>query len=280
MASSTNSKVFLITGTSSGMGHALALTALRRGHKVIATARNASKLSSLVKDGAHALQLDVTWREDRIQQAVDEAVKVYGRIDVLVNNAGMVIEGAIEEMSIAETTQVFQTNLHGPINLINALLPHFRSSHSGTILNIGSLAALSPIPGVAAYSAAKAALATYTEALAMEVKPFDIRAIVMELGYFKTELTVNRIIVEKQVEAYEEMRVGDLASKVAKMHAGNVDRAVDIIVDVATGTGVAEGREVPVRLPLGGSGVGMIRRLCEGNLKMLGAWEDVIRSTD
>ncbi|KAG8895573.1 hypothetical protein FRB99_000457, partial [Tulasnella sp. 403] len=131
---STNQLVWLITGTSSGVGRDLTLEALKRGDKVIATARNTSKIDPALRaNGAELLQLDVTDSLDNLKIVAGRAIGIYGRVDVVVNNAGYVLVGAIEENTPEETFAQFNTNVFGALNVTRAFLPHMRKRKSGTI---------------------------------------------------------------------------------------------------------------------------------------------------
>ncbi|KAK7459579.1 hypothetical protein VKT23_009561 [Stygiomarasmius scandens] len=133
--------VWLITGTSTGIGRDLTLLALKRGDKVIATARgrSLSKLEELKAQGADTLELDVGWPLERLQQLAKDAVAIHGRVDVLVNNAGYFLVGALEENSAEETLQQFNTNVFGALNVTRAFLPHMRERKYGTIVWAGSI---------------------------------------------------------------------------------------------------------------------------------------------
>jgi short-subunit dehydrogenase len=138
------------------------------------------------------LQMDVTSDED-VMGAVNAVIKAESRLDVLVNNAGFGLAGAIEDTSISEARTQFETNLFGPLRLCNAVLPYMRKQHSGLIVNISSIAGLVPLPFQGIYSASKAALESMTEALRLEVLPFGIRVALLEPGDFCTEFTNNRL---------------------------------------------------------------------------------------
>lgn len=134
-------QVWLITGCSTGFGHALALRALERGDKVIATARNASKLESLKAAGADVLALDVTADMETLKEVATKAHSLYGKIDTLINNTGYLIDGAVEETSPEETYDLFNTNVFGTLNLTRAILPYMRARRAGIIANVSSVGA-------------------------------------------------------------------------------------------------------------------------------------------
>jgi NADP-dependent 3-hydroxy acid dehydrogenase YdfG len=157
MATSTEAKVWFITGSSSGFGRALAEVVLNEGEIVVLTARNTETIKDLEKKfsgRAASVKLDVT-RPDEVKKAVSEAIAKFGRIDVLVNNAGFGIIGAVEEVSDAEARHLFDTNVFGVLNVTRAVLPHMRQQQSGHILNISSMGGFVGVLGSGIYCASK-----------------------------------------------------------------------------------------------------------------------------
>ena len=188
--------VVVITGCSSGFGMLAALEFARRGDSVYATMRNTAKADRL-RTGAEAagvavevLQLDVNDIRS-VGAAIEEVIRREGRIDVLVNNAGIGIEGAVEDFDDDEVLAVFETNLFGVIRVTRAVLPHMRSQGSGTIVTVGSLngKVASPFSGI--YSASKHAVEALSDALYYELQPFGIRVVLIEPGGFETEIETN-----------------------------------------------------------------------------------------
>ncbi|KAJ3562735.1 hypothetical protein NP233_g9391 [Leucocoprinus birnbaumii] len=157
MASISTPLVWLITGTSSGIGRLLAIAALNRGDKVIATARarSVSQLDDLKERGAETLELDVTASIPDLQTAAAKAIRIYGKIDVLVNNAGYILVGAIEENSPEETLNQFNTNVFGALNVSRAFLPYMRERRTGTVIFIGSIGGWRSVPNAGLYAATK-----------------------------------------------------------------------------------------------------------------------------
>lgn len=181
-------KTWLITGTSSGLGKWLATEALRQGNKVILTARNRAEIEELARQypqTALAERLDVT-EEASIRGAIQAGLEKFGRIDVLVNNAGYALRGAAEECSLAEVRQEFDVDFFGPVRCIQAVLPHMRKMRSGLIINYSSIAALSYTAGSPFYSAAKSALEAFSDSMRLEVEPLGIKVMVVEPGPFHT----------------------------------------------------------------------------------------------
>lgn len=181
-------KVYFITGTSSGFGRALAETVLQRGDQVVLTARNPEHVSDLVEhypDHALAVRLDITNNDER-RAAIKAALKRFGRLDVLVNNAGRGSLGAAEEFSTAQIRAQMEVNFFAAIEMIRAVLPVMRRQKGGHILNMSSIGGRVNIGGFALYGAAKFALEGFSEALRDEVAPLGIRVTLVEPGAFRT----------------------------------------------------------------------------------------------
>ena len=174
-------RVVLITGCSSGIGRALAEEYLKRGDRVVATARNPESLADLVGDECLALALDVTDGAS-IDRAVTESVEWAGRIDILVNNAGYALVGPMAEIAIGDLRRQFETNVLGAVEMIQAVVPHMAAAGGGCIVNIGSVSSLLATPFGGAYSASKAALHLLSDALRPEVAPFGIHVLVVRAG--------------------------------------------------------------------------------------------------
>jgi NAD(P)-dependent dehydrogenase (short-subunit alcohol dehydrogenase family) len=182
-------KVVLVTGAGRGMGVDIARAALGAGHRVVATARNAQKVTDAL--GSHddllAVALDVT-DSASVQTAVDAAVERFGRIDVLVNNAGNFYAGFFEEISPEDFRAQVDTNLFGPLNVTRAVLPVMRAQRSGLVVTISSTAGLIGQEFCTAYAASKFALEGFMESLTPEVAPYGIHTMVVEPGFFRTDL--------------------------------------------------------------------------------------------
>lgn len=182
-------KIVLITGASSGIGKAIAEHLSGKGHTVFGTSRDVKKATA--KMGFEMIDLDVT-KPDSIQKAVGYVIEKSGRIDVLVNNAGMGIAGPLEEIPEVEIKRVFETNLFGPINVMKAALPHMRKQGDGLIVNITSIAGYMGLPFRGVYSATKGALELVTESVNMEVKSQGIRVVNLAPGDFATNIASGR----------------------------------------------------------------------------------------
>jgi len=182
------SKVVLVTGASSGIGKSIATFLSEKGYKVYGTSRNPKNMENF---SFELIALDVL-KVDTINSAIDLIIRKEGRLDVLVNNAGMGITGPIEDTPTDEMRAVFNTNLFGAIDVMKAALPQMRKQKSGTIVNVTSIAGYMGLPFRGLYSATKGALETITEATSMEVKPFGIKVVNVAPGDFATNIAAGR----------------------------------------------------------------------------------------
>lgn len=200
------SKVYFITGTSSGFGKALAEAALERGERVVLAARKLSDVEELIsryKDNAFAVSLDVTDESER-RAAVKAALVKFGRIDVLANIAGVGSLGAAEEFSSEQIRRQFEVNFFGVIELTREILPVMRKQKSGHILNLTSVGGLASVGGFSLYCATKFAVEGFSEALRDEVKPLGIKVTIVEPGAFRTEFAgASNVRPEKRIEDYK-----------------------------------------------------------------------------
>ena len=209
----SNSKVAVVTGSSSGIGLETALVLAENGFKTYATMRNVSKASNILDRAQRknlpieVLELDVN-SDKSVRQAVEKIVKAEGRIDVLVNNAGYALVGAVEEVSADEVKDQYETNVLGVFRTIREVLPTMRKQRSGTIINISSVAGLIGFVGMGAYVSTKFAIEGLTQSLRMELAPFGIRALVIEPGVIRTNILNSSPIAKKaqsKDSAYKEM---------------------------------------------------------------------------
>ncbi|MEZ0487658.1 SDR family oxidoreductase [Fibrella aquatica] len=182
------SKVVLITGASTGLGESIATYLARRGFIVYGTSRQAG----LSKDSVHMLTMDVIDPQS-IQQVVDQILQQEGRLDVLINNAGLGIAGPVELLSLTDVERVFDTNVFGVIRMVQSALPIMRQQRSGLIINISSIAAEAGLPYRGAYSASKAAVERLTEALRLELTPFGVQVCSVQPGGTRTDINKNRL---------------------------------------------------------------------------------------
>jgi NAD(P)-dependent dehydrogenase (short-subunit alcohol dehydrogenase family) len=243
-------KVWFITGTSSGFGRALAEEVLAQGNKVIATARKPEVLHDLIEkypETARAVKLDVTNLEE-VQHSIQQALEEFGRIDVLVNNAGYGLVGAIEEASNEQVKRQFDTNVFGVLNVTREALPILRKQKYGHIVNIGSMVGFTAFPSFGYYSATKFALEGLSEALAAEVAPLGITTTIVEPGAFNTGYSSRALVYgeNRLPEVYpstEEMT--GAFSHVDSRAVGDPLKAVRVIIEAV------ESENPPFRLPIG-----------------------------
>jgi NADP-dependent 3-hydroxy acid dehydrogenase YdfG len=216
MSESNDPRVFFITGCSTGIGRALALEARSRGHRVFATARRVESLAELEAQGVETSTLDVT-RPETITEAIATAIQGAGRIDVLVNNAGLSAFGPLVELPLEELRRVFDTNVLGLMAVTQAAFPHMADARSGLIVNVGSVVGHLPTPFAGIYCASKSAVHMLSDVLRMEVAPFGIRVLVVEPGGVKSS------IADSGARGIE--RFADASSRYRKVYPGIQKRA-------------------------------------------------------
>jgi len=277
MTAPDTSRVWLITGTSSGFGRHLAAAALARVDRLVATARRPEALAELVAsapDRVHAVALDVTGA-DQIEAAVAAALDRFGRIDVLVNNAGYGSVGAIEEVDMGDLRALMETMFFGPFALTQAVLPHMRERRSGAIVQMSSMGGQISPPGFGAYCSAKFALEAASESLAAEVAPYGIRVLIVEPGSFRTEFGGARLHRSHEIGAYTETAGRNRAfmDSADGTQPGDPRKAADAILLAL------EEPDAPLRIALGDDAVDAIRAKHERLRADLDAWEHVSRAT-
>ena len=199
-------RVWFITGCSTGFGRELAKAVLARGERVVATARNVEQVQDFEQSGpelARALPLDVT-DLGQVSEAVDHALDAFGRIDVVVNNAGYGSMGAVEEVHEEEIRRQFEVNVFGVLNVTRAVLPHMREMQSGHVVNISSVGGFVGVPGFGIYNGTKFAVEGISEALAQEIEPLGIRVTIVEPGAFRTDWAGRSLAAAPEIEDYRE----------------------------------------------------------------------------
>jgi NAD(P)-dependent dehydrogenase (short-subunit alcohol dehydrogenase family) len=273
----TDGRVWLITGCSAGFGREIALAALAAGDRVLATARRPETLAGLRDRGGDRVRtaaLDVT-DAGQVEAAVKTALEEFGRIDVVVNNAGNGSVGAVEELTLEELRALMEVMFFGAVAVTKAVLPHLRAQGSGTVVQISSMGGQLSMPGFGAYSAAKYALEGLSEALAAEVAPFGVRVLVVEPGAFRTEFGGGRMHRSRTIDAYAVSTSGtrDAVESMDGTQPGDPAKAAAAIVR-AVGSA-----DAPLHLALGADAVEAIRAQHEALAADLAAWEEVSRST-
>jgi NAD(P)-dependent dehydrogenase (short-subunit alcohol dehydrogenase family) len=272
-------RTWFITGASTGFGRLLAEEVLKAGGKVVATARKLDKVADLEQQypqTAKAFALDVT-DVGQIDAAVAQAFAHFGRVDVLVNNAGYGLAGAVEEVSEAEFMPMFETNVFGLIRVTRAFLPHLRKQRSGHILNLSSIGGLLASPGMGYYSASKFAVEGLSEALAAELAPLGIRVTIVEPGPFRTDfLGRSGVVAAKRIADYDNT-AGNMRRYFAEndgKQPGDPLRAVHAMMQVV------ESPAPPLRLLLGKTALTRLRNKLDNWQKEIAAWEPVTVGAD
>ncbi len=250
----TDKQVWLITGAGRGMGVDVARAALAAGHAVVATGRNPERVRSAIEtqDDLLAVKLDVTDAADA-EAAVQAAVDRFGRLDVLVNNAGNFYAGFFEEISPEEFRAQIETTLFGPINVTRAVLPVMRAQRSGLVVTISSTAGLTGGEFLTAYAASKFGVEGWMESLTSEVAPFGIRTMLVEPGFFRTELLTpeSTSYAESTIEDYAERTKQTVTTwnSMNGQQTGDPAKLADALVRLAAM------EEPPLRFPAGADAV-------------------------
>jgi len=274
-----NPKTWMITGVSSGFGREIAKAALLRGDRVVGTIRNEPDkmgFEAIAPGQALGMLLDVT-DEAAVHAAVAQAETVTGGIDVLVNNAGYGLVGAVEEASIAEIRAQFEVNVFGAIAVLQAVLPHMRARRAGHIINITSVSGLVGWPSLGLYSGSKFALEGICETLALEVEPLGIKVTMIEPGGFRTEFaTGSRARTQRIIDDYD-ATVG-LSRRILAEHAGQ--EKGDPAKAAAAILSVADQDAPPLRLLLGGDAWGYMTHKLDQQVAEMNAWKAVTLATD
>ena len=272
-------KTWFITGASRGLGALIAEQALGRGDNVVATARDPARVVSRLGDSPNllAVALDVT-NEAQARAAADAAVARFGRIDILLNNAGFGLLGAVEEATAPEIERVYATNVFGLLAVTRAVLPHMRRQRSGHVLNISSIGGYAASAGWGVYCSTKFAVEGITEALALELKPLGVHATVIEPGFFRTDfldaqsLSVSPSHIDDYADTAGAMR--SFAASANHAQPGDpakLARALMTVVDAA---------EPPLRMPFGSDAVRRIEAKNAAVAQELARWRDLSVSTD
>ncbi|WP_095111493.1 oxidoreductase [Pseudomonas sp. Irchel 3H7] len=272
-------RTWFITGASRGFGILIAEQALRSGDAVIATARNPQDITDRLGEQPNllAVRLDVT-REEEAHQAVAEGIKRFGRIDVLINNAGFGVLGAVEETSASETERLFATNVFGLLNVTRAVLPHMRAQRSGRVINISSIGGYQAYMGWGVYGSTKFAVEGITEALHQELAPLGIQTTVVEPGFFRTDFLDEQSLIKTRLE------LADYDETVGKMRAfaeaANHAQPGDPLKFAEAMLALVNAPTPPQRLALGSDTVARIEAKNRLVAQELAEWNELALSTD
>ena len=270
-------KVWFITGSARGLGRDLTIAVLAGGDKVAATARNTKQLDDLdaqYPGRLYPIQLDVT-NYNEVHNAVRNAVAHFGRIDVLVNNAGFGIVGAAEAYTNEQVRSQLETNLYAPIEITRAVLPYMRKQGSGRILQVSSIGGRVGNAGVTIYQAAKFGLSGFSEALAEEVRDLGIYVTSVEPGGFRTDWAGDSMTYAEPIEGYTKVNQRERFFKSGTfIPVGDPAKAATVMVNLANHP------KPPVHLVLGSEAYGMLQNADTVRKAEMEAWKEVTVSTD
>jgi len=275
----SDKKIFLITGVSSGFGHAFAQAALGAGHTVVGTVRNeeaGKRFETMELDRAKAIILDVT-DFDAINPLLERVEEEVGPIDVLVNNAGYGHEGTLEESPLSDLHRQFDVNVFGAVAMIKAVLPSMRKRRVGHIVNVTSMGGFITMPGIAFYCGSKFALEGISETLAKEVKGFGIKVTAIAPGSFRTEWAGRSMVrADRTIPDYDTLFEPIRQARQAKSgkQAGDPSKAAQVLLRIVTA------QNPPVHLLLGTDAVNLVREKIEALKNEIAEWEIISRSTD
>ncbi|TCD10831.1 SDR family NAD(P)-dependent oxidoreductase [Pedobacter frigidisoli] len=270
-------KIWVITGSSRGLGRSLTEAVLAKGDKVAATARNTNALKDFIekyKEQILPITLDVT-DYDQVHLAVETAVEHFGRIDVLVNNAGFGIVGAAEAFTDEQVRSQLETNLYAPIEITRAVLPYMRKEKSGRILQISSIGGRVGNAGVSIYQAAKFGLSGFSEVLAKEVADLGILVTSIEPGGFRTDWAGDSMTYAPKIDGYELVdKRSDFFQSMDFIPTGDPEKAAKVMLDLV------DHPQPPVHLVLGSEAIGMLKHADTARTEEMEKWMDVSLSTD
>jgi NAD(P)-dependent dehydrogenase (short-subunit alcohol dehydrogenase family) len=279
MANTAEQKVWFITGCSTGFGRILAEQLLAAGANVVATARNVDSLAEFTTKypgNAKVLALDVT-KQSSVDAAVEDALAHFGRVDVLVNNAGYGLNGAIEELTPDEFMPMYETNVFGLFRMTQALLPYFRKQRSGNIVMMSSIAGLVGSPGWGLYASTKFAVEGYSEALAGEMAPLGISVTIVEPGPFRTDFLGRSAVQAKNYIADYEPSAGPARAffhNMARKQPGDPEKACAAIIQAVNAP------KPPLHLVLGKMALDRFRSKLDQFSAEMTEWETVTLATD
>ncbi|MEU4762981.1 oxidoreductase [Actinosynnema sp. NPDC023794] len=272
------SKVFLVTGSSRGLGRQIAERVLAAGHSLVATARRPEQLADLVERHGvrvRAVALDVTDpRAARV--AVDTAVTAFGRLDVVVNNAGYANSGSVEDTPAEDFRAQVDANLFGVVNVTTAALPVLREQGAGHVIQVSSVGGRVSTPGLSAYQAAKFAVGGFSEVLAKEVAPLGVKVTVLEPGGMRTDWAGSSMTVHPVSPAYEQTvgAVNALRTTLMERAASDPAKVADVVLRVA------DLDEPPVRLLLGSDAIRVAAQAERTRAESDAKWRELSVSTD
>ncbi|GIP19329.1 short-chain dehydrogenase/reductase [Paenibacillus montaniterrae] len=277
---SLEKKVWFITGCSTGFGRQIAVQAIEAGYKVVVTARRVEQIQDIVsghEENTLALPLDVT-NDDQIKDAVQQTMDKFGRIDVLVNNAGIGYFSSVEESLEEETRRMFEINFWGLMHMTNAVLPHMRAQKSGHIINFSSIGGLTSFPTLGYYHATKYAVEGISESLAQELTPFNIAVTLIEPSGFRTDWGGRSSVkTDTQIPELKDSFVGQMLQGVQQnsgQESGDPVKAAAAVIKVV------ETPSPPLRLLLGKAAYQAATHKFTGMLSDIEEWKEITLNAD
>jgi NAD(P)-dependent dehydrogenase (short-subunit alcohol dehydrogenase family) len=274
-----SSKVWFITGASRGIGAKVVAAVIEHGDRVVATARHEQDIIDQFgkHDSLLATRLDVT-NEQEAATAAQAAIERFGRIDVLVNNAGYGLVGAVEEASSDEIRRIYETNVFGLLNVTRAVLPSMRQQHSGHVINISSVGGYRASIGYAIYGSTKFAVEAITEALHYELASLGIQATAVEPGYFRTDFLDSSSVVEakKRIADYDETagKTRERARAVNHRQPGDPEKLARALIKIV------ESNNAPLRIQFGSDAIQAVENKNAFVQQELNTWRELSTSTD
>lgn len=274
-----NKKTWFVTGASKGLGLSLVKRLLSTGNQVVATTRNTTALLDALTeeptDNLLALSVDLT-NDQSVNEAIGQAINRFGRLDVVVNNAGYSLVGSMEEMTDQEFRQTVDVNLFGPVNVIRAAMPYLRSQGSGHVINISSNAGYVGFANAASYNAAKFALIGISEALAGEVKPFGIKVTVVAPGQFRTNFMDqgSMVFAKNKIDVYGLDKAEAMWRSYSGSQAGDPEKLVSVLM------AITDSPAPPLHLLLGSDTYQLIMEKRQQEKQEIEDWKSVTLSTD
>lgn len=273
-----NQKVWFITGASKGMGLALTKLVLSKGNKVVATSRNIKELDAKItenKNNLLPLQVDIT-SDESVKNAVKQSIEHFGRLDVVINNAGYSLVGSMEEMTDEEFRKTLDVNLFGTVNIIRAVMPYLRKQQSGHIINISSNAGYVGFANAASYNAAKFAVVGISEALSEEIKSFGIKVTVVAPGQFRTNFMDkgSMTFAKNKIDVYGLDKAEKMWTDYSGQQIGDPEKLVNVLVDIANNS------NPPLHLLLGPDTYQLVTEHRQKERQEMEDWKPVTLSTN
>jgi NAD(P)-dependent dehydrogenase (short-subunit alcohol dehydrogenase family) len=269
------SKVWFITGTSTGFGRNFVEQLLHTGDKIVATARNIDSIADLKEtspDNVHTVALDVT-NKDQIQLAVQESIEKFGRIDIVVNNAGYGLYGMLEEYTDDQIRKQFDVNVFGMLDVIRATIPVFKKQGTGHYVNISSFFGAWAMPPFSIYAASKFAVEGFSEAMATELAGFGIKTTIVEPAVFATDFFGNALQQTERKPEYAPLYEA-YNNGVSSLKIGDPAKGVKAIIEMING------ENPPLHFPVGSYASNSIRNAFTKRIEVITAWEKLSSSAD